>query len=161
MSIDTIQNNINKLSEEVKTLISSNNQKAYEKITLKCNPNPNIVIFIVIIFMIICYFMYVYFMEPSLTGKWKDSDNIIYDIKHQKIKDKITIITPYDKTAPNTASTSGTSNTAPTSGTPNIAPTTDFGALNKNLLIMDSGKIGIYLNDRIKWVDNKIWYKVA
>lgn len=143
MSIDTIQNNINKLSEEVKTLISSNNQKAYEKITLKCNPNPNIVIFIVIIFMIICYFMYVYFMEPSLTGKWKDSDNIIYDIKHQKIKDKITIIVPYDKTAPNTA------------------PITDFGALNKNLLIMDSGKIGIYLNDRIKWVDNKIWYKVA
>ena len=148
MSIDTIQNNINKLSEEVKTLISSNNQKAYEKITLKCNPNPNIVIFIVIIFMIICYFMYVYFMEPSLTGKWKDSDNIIYDIKHQKIKDKITIIVPYDKTAPNTAPTS-------------TAPITDFGALNKNLLIMDSGKIGIYLNDRIKWVDNKIWYKVA
>ena len=39
-----------------------------------------------------------------------------------------------------------------------------IGVLHGNILILRNNKldnIGVYLNNRIKWLDNKLWYKIG
>ena len=106
------------------------------KIELKNNPNPVYIVCLLIGYIVVIYFIYIFVIKTDLSGTWKDSDGKIYKISHNKFNDNIVIYQDDKKTV---------------------------GVMHGNIIILRNSKrdnIGVYLNNRIKWIHQKIWYKI-
>ena len=122
--------------DEVIEKIKNNVSELNKKIELKNNPNPVYIVCLMIGYMVVIYFMYIFIIKTDISGTWKDSDGNIYKIKHNKFSDNIIIFQNHKKT---------------------------IGVMHGNLVIIrneSNDNMGVYLNNRIKWLHKKIWYKV-
>jgi hypothetical protein len=123
--------------DEIIEKIKNNVSELNKKIELKTNPSPVYIVCLMIGYMVVLYFIYIFIIKPDISGTWKDSDSKIYKITHNKFSDNIVIYQNCKKT---------------------------IGVLNGNIIIIRDGttdNMGIYLNDRIKWIHKKIWYKIG
>lgn len=136
-------NNID-LQNNIIEILKINNENITKTIELRNNPNPIYITCIIIGYFAVIYFLYIFLIKDDISGKWKDSDENIYNILHNKFTDNIIIYK--------------------TNKIQNIKDKKILGSLCGNLLIIKGNKVdntGIYLNGRIKWLDNKIWYKIS
>jgi hypothetical protein len=116
--------------------IKDNFSDLNKKIELKNNPNPIYIVCLMIGYMVVIYFMYIFIIKTDISGTWKDSGGIIYKINHNKFNDNIVIYQNCKKT---------------------------IGVMHGNLIIVrndSNDNMGVYLNNRIKWIHEKIWYKI-
>jgi len=123
--------------DEVIEKIKNNVYELNKKIELKNNPNPVYIVCLMIGYLVVIYFMYVFIIKTDISGTWKDSDGNIYKISHNKFSDNIIIFNNRKKT---------------------------IGVMHGNLVIIrneSNDNMGVYLNNRIKWLHKKIWYKIG
>ena len=123
--------------DDVIEKIKNNVYELNKKIELKNNPNPVYVVCLMIGYLVVIYFMYVFIIKTDISGTWKDSDGNIYKISHNKFSDNIIIFNNRKKT---------------------------IGVMHGNLVIIrneSNDNMGVYLNNRIKWLHKKIWYKIG
>ena len=133
------------IKNQIDTLVKNNNESMQKIIELRNNPNPVYIVCILIGYFIVIYFLYIFLVKDDISGKWKDSDDNNYEIMHNKFNDNIIV---YKKL----------------NNIKNKKCKKSIGVLHGNILIMQNNKynnIGVYLNDRIKWLDNKLWYKIG
>lgn len=94
------------------------------------NPNPLIIVIIILVTMIIIYFIFINVIKLSITGIWLDEYNKSYDIVHNKWKDTILV-------------------------------NGEFRGIIKGHLIViyinNKADIGIWINNKINWLDGSIW----
>lgn len=55
------------------------------------NPNPVVVAFSIIGIIAGLWFLHILFLKPSISGKWSDSDDCIWDIHHNKFTNNISV----------------------------------------------------------------------
>ena len=124
--------NVDEVIKKIKDNVSDLNKK----IELKNNPNPVYIVCLMIGYIVVIYFMYIFIIKTDISGTWKDSDGKIYKITHNKFNDNIVIYQNCKKT---------------------------IGVMHGNLIIVrndSKDNMGVYLNNRIKWIHKKIWYKI-
>lgn len=124
---------IDKVIEKLKNNVIELNKK----IEMKNNPNPIYLTCLIIGYIVIIYFLYIFIIKDDISGIWKDSDGKIYKITHNKFSDNVIIYHNQKKT---------------------------IGVIHGNLVILrndNNDNMGVYLNNRIKWLHKKIWYKIA
>ena len=98
------------------------------------NPNPLIIVLIILGSMILMYFIFVQFVKKSVAGTWLDDNKNINIINHNKWKDSISI--------------NDNSN----------------GFVKGHMIIVymfDKVKTGIWLNDKINWTDGSSWQFIS
>jgi len=131
------------LTNEINSLTSKNNDNIQKIIEMRNNPNPVYIVCLLVGYIIVIYFLYVFLVKEDISGEWKDSDDNNYKILHNKFSDNI-IIVKTDKNSKDCKKI--------------------IGILHGNLLILRNNNldnIGVYLNNRIKWLDSKLWYKIG
>jgi len=105
-------------------------------ITKSENPNPLIIIVIIVAMVILFYLVYVTQIKNSLEGRWYDDNDKVYFIDHCKFKDILVV----------------------SSKNSNVK-----GIVKDDIVILfykNTTKLGIYLNNCIKWTDNTTWCKI-
>ena len=129
------------LEQDINDTILRNFEDIQRKIELRHNPNPVYVLCLLLGYYVAMYCLYIFLIKDDISGIWKNSDERIYKIIQNKFTDNVIIYEMNKKECKKT-----------------------IGTLHGNLLITqttNSNNIGMYLNDRIKWLDDKIWYKTS
>ena len=94
------------------------------------NPNPLVVVIIILATILAMYFMFVQFVKKSISGLWSDANGNINEITHNKWKDSIVL-------------------------------NHNFNGFIKGhmvaIYINNSAKLGLWMNDRINWIDGSTW----
>jgi hypothetical protein len=103
------------------------------------NPNPLIIVFIVICTILLCYFFYIEVIKINISGKWCDDDNNIYFIEHNNWSDHINIMQNGRNRQIN-----------------------NNGIVKGSVVILydsisDTENIGVFLNNCIKWTNDTTW----
>jgi hypothetical protein len=100
------------------------------------NPNPIVILTIVATAIVLFYFIYVTTIKISLTDKYYDDNYNIYNITHCKFTDSIVIhgLDNYNS---------------------KIVKNNIISITNDN-----TTTLGVYLNNCIKWTNNKTWYRM-
>ena len=109
---------------------------AKKMITKSENPNPLIIIVIIVAMIILFYLVYVTQIKNSLKGRWYDNNDKVYFVDHCKFKD-ILVVSSKNSTVK--------------------------GIVKDDIVLLfykNKTKMGIYLNNCIKWTDNTTWNKI-
>ena len=100
------------------------------------NPHPFMVVLIILGVILLFYIMHFVYVKQSLMGTWRTEKDAVFDIHHDKFKDIIYI---------------------------RVDEKYIKGYMENNVIFLkykDTTKIGVYLDDTIKWVDGTSWDKV-
>lgn len=133
-------NDISPLTKQVLTkaeLNDINNIINTKRMIMKSeNPNPLIIVFIIVVIVVLFYFIYVTQIKKSLEGRWYDDDDKVYFVSHCVFKDILTVSTKNDIIK---------------------------GIVKDDIVLLfykNETKLGIHLNNCIKWTDNTTWNKI-
>ena len=127
---------------DISNIKNLNNAK--NLVTKMENPNPLIIVFIVICMILLCYFFYIEFVKINISGKCCDDDNKIYIIKHNNWSDNINIMQIgsnrqlYNSQLYNNGMVKGS-----------VVLLYDSNSNTEN--------IGVFLNNCIKWTNDTTW----
>lgn len=100
------------------------------------NPNPLIIVFIIVVIVVLFYFIYITQIKKSLEGRWYDDNDKVYFVHHCMFKDILTVSTKNS---------------------------TIKGIVKDDIVLLfynNETKLGIHLNNCIKWTDNTTWNKI-
>lgn len=50
------------------------------------NPNPVLLVGLIVLVLAVIYILYIYFVKPDATGEWRDTDNNKLNVSHSKFK---------------------------------------------------------------------------
>lgn len=95
------------------------------------NPNPLIIILIIVCMILILYCLHTNFIKKSLSGIWYDDNDTTHEIFHNKWRDVITVDKQYQ------------------------------GVVQGYMVVIyfnNDIKSGLWINDTIKWTDGSHWY---
>lgn len=96
------------------------------------HPHPMTIVLIIIMTVLVMYCLFVKRFKKSAGGHWTNSDDVHFDIKHNKWKDTIVVGGKYP------------------------------GLVKGNLVIVhmdDIVQMGIWFDDKIKWMNGSVWYR--
>lgn len=95
------------------------------------NPHPITIVIIIITVVLVMCCIYVTFIKKPITGIWVDDEDNTYNIIQNKWTDTIIINGKF------------------------------YGLLKGNIVIVyldDRMQMGIWMDNRIKWMDDSVWY---
>jgi uncharacterized protein (UPF0333 family) len=94
------------------------------------HPNPLVLVIIIIVIIVVMYVLHTMFLKLSLSGEWRDADDNLHIICHNKWNDRIIVDSHYT------------------------------GTVNGNMLMVhkdDQLESGIWARHQIKWTDGSSW----